>query len=242
MMTLNPLSNLFAQLEAQAKAVDSTTEPPQPTTTHPKLYLLVLDNAQTIQHFSPSSVEEVHTHARLKHGVSLLRVVAVPNAKRFLTNEELSKALAGTWRPMQNRTGLPPHTLLVRVANLLGCSGDYLLKQGFLEPCDLEEQAATDPWVLAEGIRRDPRWCPPPMSEQRTMPHEPDSAGQGEPQAHTTHWTAQIAPAEWLQARDAYLNHLLACPNCWAPIKRYCPEGQALHQHYQNQPKEARHD
>ncbi|TWH63999.1 hypothetical protein LX59_02823 [Azomonas agilis] len=142
--------------------------------------------------------------------------------------------------PMQNRTGLPPHTLLVRVSNLLGCSGDYLLKQGFLEPCDLEEQAATDPWVLAEGIRRNPRWCPPPMSEQRTMPPEP--VGQGEPHAHTTHWTAQIAPAEWLQARDAYLNHLLACPNCWAPIKRYCPEGQALHQYYQNQPKEARHD
>lgn len=61
-------------------------------------------------------------------------------------------------REAANSVTMRPHTLLVRVSNLLGCSGDYLLEQGFLEPCDLEEQAATDPWVLAEGIRRDPRW------------------------------------------------------------------------------------
>ncbi|TWH71290.1 hypothetical protein LX59_01573 [Azomonas agilis] len=64
-----------------------------------------------------------------------------------------SELLAELQRPKMR-----PHALLVRVSNLLGCSGDYLLKHGFLEPCDLEEQAATDPWVLAEGIRRDPRW------------------------------------------------------------------------------------
>lgn len=56
------------------------------------------------------------------------------------------------------RPTIPPHALLVRVANLLGCSGDYLLEQGLLEPCDLEEQAHTDPLVIAEGIRLDPRW------------------------------------------------------------------------------------
>lgn len=149
---------------------------------------------------------------------------------------ELLAELQQTAGPMQNRTGLPPHTLLVRVSNLLGCSGDYLLKQGFLEPCDLEEQATTDPWVLAEGIRRDPRWCKPPMSEKRTMPPELDPAGHGEPQAHTTHWTAQIASPEWLQARDAYLNHLLACPECWAPIKRYCALGAELQAQYQEAP------
>lgn len=177
MMTLNPLSNLFAQLEAQAKAVE-----PSPT---------------------------------------------VPSIAKPPSDELQHKA-----GPMQNRTGLPPHTLLVRVANLLGVHRDYLLEQGFLEPCDLEEQAATDPWVLAEGIRLDPRWCKPPTSAKQTKPHEP--VGQGEPQAHAVHWTAHIAPVEWLQARDAYLNHLAACPECWAPIGRYCLEGAGLNLEYRD--------
>ena len=144
--------------------------------------------------------------------------------------------------PQQGRTGLAPHTLLVRVANLLGVHRDYLLERGFIEPCDLEEQAHADPLAIAALIRTSPRWsersCP--SSEKRT--NTPEPAGQGAPQAHATHWTAHIAPVEWLQARDAFHNHLAACPNCWAPIGRYCPEGQALHQHYQSQPTEPCHD
>ena len=185
MMTMNPLSNLFAQLEAQA-----TTPTPNPSVTEPQ----------------------------------------------------------------QGRTGLAPHTLLVRVADLLGVPKGYLLEHGFIEPCDLEEQAHADPLAIAALIRSDPRWgardrstgltriktrgsehlCP--SSEKRTNPPEP--AGQGAPQAYAIHWSAAVASPEWIEARDAYLNHLAACPNCWAPIKRYCPEGQALHQHYQSQPTE----
>ncbi|TWH76900.1 hypothetical protein LX59_00946 [Azomonas agilis] len=66
-------------------------------------------------------------------------------------------------REAANSVTMRPHALLVRVSNLLGCSGDYLLKQGFLEPCDLEEQAATDPFLgywprayaaIRVGVRR----------------------------------------------------------------------------------------
>lgn len=140
-------------------------------------------------------------------------------------------------REAANSVTMRPHALLVRVSNLLGCSGDYLLKQGFLEPCDLEEQAATDPWVLAEGIRLDPRWIEQDgRNKSPTAPTDPDPIGHGEPQAYVTHWTAQIASPEWLQARDAYLNHLLACPECWAPIKRYCALGAELQAQYQEAP------
>ena len=131
------------------------------------------------------------------------------------------------------------------VANLLGVPKGYLLEQGFIEPCDLAEQAQADPLAIAALIRSDPRWRARDRSTGLTRlktHHSVESLGRGQPEAHTTHWTAQIAPPEWIEARDAYLNHLAACPNCWAPIKRHCPEGQALHQHYQNQPKEARHD
>lgn len=144
--------------------------------------------------------------------------------------------------PMHNCTGLAPHTLLVRVANLLGVPKGYLLEHGFIEPCDLEEQTHTDPLAIAALILSNPRWseCPCPSSEKRTNTLEP--IGQGAPQAHATHWTAYIAPVEWLQARDAFHNHLATCPACWAPTGRYCPEGHALHQHYQSQPKETHHE
>ena len=147
--------------------------------------------------------------------------------------------------PQQGRTGLAPHTLLVRVANLLGVAKDSLLEQGFIEPCDLEEQAHADPLAIAALIRSDPRWGARDRSTGLTRiktHHSVAAVGQGTPQAHAIHWTAQIAPVEWTQARDAYLNHLAACPDCWAPIGRYCTEGKALHQHYQSQPKEPCHD
>lgn len=134
-------------------------------------------------------------------------------------------------RTAANSPKMPPHALLVRVANLLGCSGDYLLECGLLEPCDLEEQAHTDPWIIAEGIRLDPRWQPPSKAAQTYV--EP-SEGQGLPEPYQTHWTAAMASADWLQARDAFHNHIFGCPECYPPLGRYCSIGQALHQHYQD--------
>jgi len=36
----------------------------------------------------------------------------------------------------------------------------------------------------------------------------------------------------WKPAHDALINHLMACPTCYAPLSRYCPEGSALRQAY----------
>ena len=134
-----------------------------------------------------------------------------------------------------NRPKRPPHAVLIRVAHVLGCSGDALLERGLLEPCDLEEeQAGTDPVLIAEGIRQNPRWCdakPPEPLKGSPVPSE----GYGAPEAHKTHWSAALASAEWLQARDAFHNHIFSCSECYGPIGRYCSEGQALHRHYQSQ-------
>lgn len=36
----------------------------------------------------------------------------------------------------------------------------------------------------------------------------------------------------WKPSHDALINHLMACPTCYAPLSRYCPEGSALRQAY----------
>ncbi|MEP1594818.1 MAG: hypothetical protein ABJ331_20470 [Marinobacter sp.] len=36
----------------------------------------------------------------------------------------------------------------------------------------------------------------------------------------------------WKPAHDALINHLMACPTCYAPLSRYCPEGSGLRQAY----------
>jgi hypothetical protein len=41
------------------------------------------------------------------------------------------------------------------------------------------------------------------------------------------------SPAE--QAHDVYLNHVMACPSCYAPTRRYCGVGQDLKIEYDAQ-------
>lgn len=38
-----------------------------------------------------------------------------------------------------------------------------------------------------------------------------------------------------LQAHDVYLNHVLGCPRCYAPTRRYCGVGQDLKIEYDAQ-------
>lgn len=58
-----------------------------------------------------------------------------------------------------------------------------------------------------------------------------------ERQAARVH-TAATASTEWLAARDAYLAHLMTCPNCYAPTARHCPTGVRLRQCYDGIPLE----
>ena len=49
---------------------------------------------------------------------------------------------------------------------------------------------------------------------------------------------ANAAP-EWRNARDQYLNHVMACRACYAPTARYCLTGADLRASYENTPMEA---
>ena len=83
-----------------------------------------------------------------------------------------------------------------------------------------ERAAANDPQPAAEAP-------PAPAAD-----HEPEAPG--EPQ-HFTGTAATAAPA-WQNARDQYLNHIMACRACHAPARHYCPTGRELHTTYNHTP------
>ena len=52
------------------------------------------------------------------------------------------------------------------------------------------------------------------------------------------HASAATATPEWRQARDQYLNHIMACRSCFAPTNRYCGAGAELRADYDRTPME----
>ncbi|WP_434628029.1 hypothetical protein [Pseudomonas sp. Z6-14] len=52
------------------------------------------------------------------------------------------------------------------------------------------------------------------------------------------HASAATATLEWRLARDAYLNHIMACRSCYAPTNRYCGAGAELRADYDRTPME----
>ncbi|MBI6947107.1 hypothetical protein GIW54_07285 [Pseudomonas proteolytica] len=54
-----------------------------------------------------------------------------------------------------------------------------------------------------------------------------------------THTNAANAIPEWRQARDQYLNHIMACCSCYAPTGRHCTAGAQLRTSYDTTPMEA---
>lgn len=54
----------------------------------------------------------------------------------------------------------------------------------------------------------------------------------------SAHSSAATATPEWRQARDAYINHLMACRSCYAPTGRYCRRGTELRAAYEATPME----
>lgn len=52
------------------------------------------------------------------------------------------------------------------------------------------------------------------------------------------HASAATATPEWRRARDAYLNHIMACRSCYAPTNRYCGAGAELRADYDRTPME----
>lgn len=118
---------------------------------------------------------------------------------------------------------------LARLAALLYCSPGYLLARSFIDQHDLEEQLDADPVAVARLIRSNPAWMP-----QGEHLEQPQQDGQRQPQH--VHHTAATASPEWVAARDAYINHLMACRACYAPSGHYCVTGAELRAQYDATP------
>jgi hypothetical protein len=54
----------------------------------------------------------------------------------------------------------------------------------------------------------------------------------------STYTNAANATPEWRQARDQYINHIMACQSCYAPGGRNCLTGAQLRITYENTPME----
>lgn len=77
-----------------------------------------------------------------------------------------------------------------------------------------------------------------PVLQQSALPRV--LATVSRPASTQPHTTAATATPEWRLARDLYLNHLMACPGCYAPTGRHCPHGAELRTTYDQTPMESR--
>ena len=125
----------------------------------------------------------------------------------------------------------PAETLawLARVARLLECSPDYLLERGFIDRCDLAELYRHHPAPGMAPIRSNPAGAAPAPEDAATLADRTD-----QPQHFVQ--TAATATPEWLAARNAFYNHLMACRACYAPTGNYCPAGAELRAIYDRTP------
>ena len=55
----------------------------------------------------------------------------------------------------------------------------------------------------------------------------------------STYTNAANATPEWRQARNQYINHVMACPSCYAPTGRHCASGADLRASYDRTPMES---
>lgn len=55
----------------------------------------------------------------------------------------------------------------------------------------------------------------------------------------STYTNAAKATPEWRHTRDQYINHLMTCRACCAPIARYCLAGAGLRNTYDRTPMES---
>ena len=198
------------------------------------LHLLALADGSVIQRCGEQATVLVDKEARLRFGDHLQNVVAVPGYERPLTDEEIVKALAGTFSAP---AALPPPSSvwLARVARLLGARPAELLAGRHLEQHDLVELAGSDAAQVAKTILNSPAWInrPRPVEQlaERITEEKPE-------EQRFTHAAATATPA-WRKAAAHYHNHLMACRACHAPTSRYCPIGSDLRQHYNNISREA---
>ncbi|WP_141124103.1 hypothetical protein [Pseudomonas marincola] len=111
------------------------------------------------------------------------------------------------------------------------------------------EKAPAPRFVLSENVERttapaeqlDQRQQPgaertPKCKKRPTAPiHTPQPVADPDQPKHFIQ-TAVTASPEWRHARDQYINHLMTCRGCYAPVSRYCAAGAKLRQRYDRAP------
>lgn len=187
------------------------------------LWLVELVSGRVVQMACSPAAErgQAERFAQASQGAALVRVVPVPGADRLLRPAEIRWSLAG--RGLVSVEGMPPARWLARVAWMLECSPEQLTASDRLTSDDAAQCSAAAPHLAAELIRSH-GWAPPP-------PAEP-----GPRQAPPTLPSAPSFSATWCAARDAYLGHLMACPDCIAHRLRnpvHCEAGAALRRTYE---------
>lgn len=164
-------------------------------------------------------------------------VPSVPSSKNMMEQLKPAQVMAVSAVPPQkskvqseSRFSTPSvaarQVWLSDVAQLLGCSADYLLVHGFIDPIDLDEQRAIFPCLAAQLIQRHPNWIAVVTPTPAPTPplHETSPA--------VVHLSAYTASPEWRHARDLYIGHLMICRSCFAPTDHYCAIGAELKNRY----------
>jgi hypothetical protein len=119
---------------------------------------------------------------------------------------------------------------LERLADVLGCSPDWLLETGRVTTDDLDERGHIG---RAARLIRSYGWETPPAP---TIDRLKQSPTDGEPQH--LHPSAATASPAWRNARDQYHRHLFGCRACYAPTGRHCVAGAELRAVYDSTPLE----
>ena len=192
------------------------------------LHLLVLIDGCVIQRTGDLATAAIEKDASQQYGDDLLAVIAVASFERLLTEGEVVKALAGTL-VAPSASPVPSGAWLTRISRLLGTQADELLEDGHLEQHDLIELAGIDAIVVADAIRTSPAWI---NRRQRTkQPVEQNADDENDLYTVRTAFTASTRSK---LAHDQFINHLMVCSACHAPVNRYCQAGTSLRKQYDN--------
>lgn len=195
------------------------------------LHLLVLIDGRVIQRTGDLATAAVEKDASQQYGDDLLAVIAVAGFERPLTEGEIFKELAGTL-VAPSASSAPSAAWLTHISRLLGVQVDELLDDGHLEQHDLIELAGIDAIVVADAIRTSPAWINRPQRTKQPVGQIADD--ENERHAVRTVFTVFTVSTRSKLAHDQYINHLMACRACHAPVNRYCQAGTRLRKQYDN--------
>lgn len=164
---------------------------------------------------SPKGTEKAQT----KHGCSLRSLRSLRSPKKHVAAKTQREHIHPTLRQLQEP--VDPDTLLQDIAETLQASHARLRR--LLDADDLQDiaEGATSRAHLLTYFRL-------MRSDGHQLANDPTEATTA-PESRS----GQVERVQaWEPSRDNMINHLMLCKRCYAPRKRYCPEGQQLRENY----------